>query len=187
MVKIIVGFVAAILISCQQKQEIKTIIFAHKAIFSYEGATILIDGKVANGEYLGINNQNDTLFIVSYQNGREHGIHRLYYAKNKPKEIRYFNNGWKQGLHVGFYPNGKKAFEYQYKDDEFHGTILEWTSSGILYRNMNYKNGFEEGRQIIRYSNGKIKSNYIVKNGIRYGLLGTKNCKNVSDSVFATN
>ena len=28
------------------------------------------------------------------------------------------------------------------------------------------------------------KSNYFIKNDRRYGLLGTKNCENVSDSIF---
>ena len=34
------------------------------------------------------------------------------------------------------------------------------------------------------YNNGKVRSNYLVINGKRYGLLGTKNCVNVKDSIF---
>ena len=33
------------------------------------------------------------------------------------------------------------------------------------------------------YNDGEIKSNYIIKNKRRYGLLGTKNCVNVSNSI----
>lgn len=51
-------------------------------------------------------------------------------------------------------------------------------------KEMNYKKGFEEGSQKMFYDNGKVKVNYIMINGRRYGLLGTKNCVNVSDSVF---
>jgi len=49
---------------------------------------------------------------------------------------------------------------------------------------MNYKNGYEDGRQEQYYDNGKVKANYIMMSGRRYGLLGTKNCVNVTDSVF---
>ena len=47
---------------------------------------------------------------------------------------------------------------------------------------MNYYNGKEQGSQKVWYNNGKIKSNYVVKDGRRYGLLGTKNCTNVKDT-----
>jgi antitoxin component YwqK of YwqJK toxin-antitoxin module len=49
---------------------------------------------------------------------------------------------------------------------------------------LNYQKGHEEGEQKWWYDNGKIKANYIIKDGRRYGLLGTKNCINVSDSIF---
>jgi antitoxin component YwqK of YwqJK toxin-antitoxin module len=49
---------------------------------------------------------------------------------------------------------------------------------------MNYKKGHEDGQQQWWYDNGKIKANYIIKNGRRYGLRGTKKCINVSDSIF---
>jgi len=55
---------------------------------------------------------------------------------------------------------------------------------GKLISYHNFKNGYEEGSQKVWYDNGKIKSNYTIKNGRRYGLLGTKNCINVKDSVF---
>jgi antitoxin component YwqK of YwqJK toxin-antitoxin module len=55
---------------------------------------------------------------------------------------------------------------------------------GKLIHLANYKNGQEEGTQKLWYDNGKIRANYVIKNGKRYGLLGTKNCINVSDSIF---
>ena len=49
---------------------------------------------------------------------------------------------------------------------------------------MSYYKGYESGGQKVWYPNGLIKSNYIMKNGRRYGLLGTKNCINVKDSII---
>ena len=48
-----------------------------------------------------------------------------------------------------------------------------------------YENGYEKGVQKIWWPDGRIKSNYIIKNNRRYGLLGVKNCVNVSDSIFS--
>ena len=43
-----------------------------------------------------------------------------------------------------------------------------------------YKNGYELGEQKIWDKNGEIVTNYIIKNGRRFGLLGKKNCVNAS-------
>ena len=55
---------------------------------------------------------------------------------------------------------------------------------GKLFHLATYKNGQEEGTQKMWYDNDKIRANYYIIDGKRYGLLGTKNCKNVSDSIF---
>ena len=73
---------------------------------------------------------------------------------------------------------------YVFVNDEYEGTCREWSSDGLLVKEMNYLKGHEEGSQRWWYDNGKIKANYIIKQGRRYGLLGTKNCMNVSDSIF---
>jgi len=73
---------------------------------------------------------------------------------------------------------------YQFEDDEYEGTCREWNESGRLITEMNYHRGYESGSQKVWYDNGKIKSNYVMESGRRYGLLGTKNCVNVSDSIF---
>ena len=75
------------------------------------------------------------------------------------------------------------AFAYNLKNDIYHGTLKEWTKSGQIIKSLNYINGQEFGHQQLWYDNGEIRSNYIIKNNRRYGLLGTKNCVNVSDSI----
>ena len=71
-----------------------------------------------------------------------------------------------------------------FKDGEYDGTNRIWTKDGHLIEEFNYKMGQEFGSQKVWYLDGKIKSNYIIKNNRRYGLLGTKNCTNVSEEVF---
>jgi antitoxin component YwqK of YwqJK toxin-antitoxin module len=48
---------------------------------------------------------------------------------------------------------------------------------------MNYEAGIEVGQQRQWYDDGSVRSNYVMKNGRRFGLLGTKNCINVKDSL----
>ena len=81
--------------------------------------------------------------------------------------------------------NGNIKFEFHFKDDEYEGICRTWNNKGILTQESNYVAGHEEGAQKAWYDNGKVRSNYVIKAGRRYGLLGTKNCKNVSDSVFS--
>jgi antitoxin component YwqK of YwqJK toxin-antitoxin module len=126
----------------------------------------------------------DTVSIVSYLNGKEEGITQKFYSKQHLKEQRFYSDGQKNGAQVAYWENGHKKFEFVAKDDRYEGVMKEWTIDGQLNHLAHFKNGQEEGEQKFWYENGKIKANYIIINGKRYGLLGTKNCKNVSDSIF---
>ena len=126
----------------------------------------------------------DTISYKVFVNGLKEGKWFTNYANGVRAEERYFENGNKEGVFVGWWPNGIKKFEYHFFNDEYEGTCSEWNPEGKLVKEMNYVGGHEFGAQKVWYDNGKIKSNYVVKNGRRYGLLGTKNCVNTSDSLF---
>jgi antitoxin component YwqK of YwqJK toxin-antitoxin module len=129
-------------------------------------------------------NNADTLSLSSYQSGREHGEWKQFYEGGQLKEKRFFNNGLKAGEYVAWWPNGKKQLHYFFENSEYEGTCREWNNEGTLIKLANYKKGHEEGLQQLWYDNRKVRANYVIKDGRRYGLLGTKNCINVSDSVF---
>ncbi len=126
----------------------------------------------------------DTLSITEYVNGKENGIWKQFYPNGKLIEIRKFVNGSKEGKHIGWWENGNKKFESNFLNSEYEGAYQEWNRDSQLILSLNYKNGYEDGTQEMFYDNGKVRSNYVIKNGRRYGLLGTKNCINVSDSIF---
>jgi len=126
----------------------------------------------------------DTAEIRSYRDGLENGAWKQFYPSNKLKELRYFENGRKVGIYLGWWENGNRKLVYHFKDDEYEGDCSEWNEDGLLVKVMHYKRGHEEGRQQLWYDNGKVRANYMIINGRRYGLLGTKNCTNVSDSIF---
>lgn len=126
----------------------------------------------------------DTLSKQGYLNGLEHGEWRKWYPQHQLRESRFFKNGKKEGVYTIYWENGKKQLEYHFLNDEYEGICREWNEAGRLTKEMQYVKGHEEGSQKWWYDNGKIKANYVIINGRRFGLLGTKNCINVSDSIF---
>ncbi len=127
---------------------------------------------------------NDTATIMNFHNGKEDGIWKKKFPNNQPEEIREFKEGNKTGEYLAWWPNGNKKLQYKFKEGEYEGTCYEWNEKGQMTKEANYKAGHEDGLQKIFYDNGKVHSNFVFINGRRYGLLGTKNCINVSDSIF---
>lgn len=126
------------------------------------------------------------LFAVAcFDNHEQPVVQKKYYSNNQLMEYREFSNGMKNGKQIAYWDNGKKRFEYTAKNDAYEGVLKEWDYNGKLFHLAHYKNGQEEGVQKMWYENGKIRANYVIISGRRYGLLGTKNCKNVSDSIFS--
>lgn len=147
---------------------------------------LYIDEKKYSGYiYEMFPNSKDTLFIESYFNGKLSGVLKKWYTVNQLKEERFYFEGKKNGKQIAYWENGNKKFEFTAKDDAYEGELKEWSFDGKLSHLGNFVKGQEEGIQKLWYDTGKIRANYVIKNGKRYGLLGTKNCKNVStDNLF---
>ncbi|MBD1397688.1 toxin-antitoxin system YwqK family antitoxin [Pontibacter sp. JH31] len=151
-----------------------------------DNGLLLVKGKPFSGKlYTLFESSTDTAEFISYQNGKEHGEWKKFYPSGQLRERRFFEQGQKTGEYIAWWENGKKQLHYFFEEDEYEGACKEWNEDGRLVKAMHYKNGHEEGPQQLWYDNGKIRANYVIQNGRRYGLLGTKNCVNVSDSVFS--
>ncbi len=129
-------------------------------------------------------NQKDTAMITGFLKGREHGTWKKFYPDGMLQEIRVYRNGKKVDKYNAYWEDGTKKLAYNFKDDEYEGLCQEWTRDGLLIKSMHYSKGYEEGEQKMFFEDGKIRSNYVIVKGRRYGLLGTKNCINVSDSLI---
>lgn len=143
------------------------------------------DKKTYTGStYLLYPGSKDTAAIAGYRRGKEDGIWKNFYPNHVPKQIREFKNGKKTGVFTAWWENKNRKLQYFFEEDEYEGTCKAWNMEGKLIRAMHYVKGHESGRQQMFYDNGKIRANYTIIAGRRYGLLGTKNCVNVPDSVF---
>lgn len=148
---------------------------------SFENAGVFYQGKPFSGTLFRLDSQTqDTLKIESYLKGNRHGKWIQYFPGHVLKEFRTFDRGKKIGAFVQYFPTGKKQQEYHFQNDEYQGLASEWNERGVLIREMHYVAGHEEGSQKLFYDNGQIRANYVMKDGRRFGLLGTKNCVNVS-------
>lgn len=136
--------------------------------------------------YLLNSNNIDTVLLEQYKDGLLNGICKKWYQNKQLLESREYSAGRKNGYQVSYWENGNKRFEFNADNDACVGQLKEWSIDGKLIHLANYKEGQEEGVQKMWYENGKIRANYVISNGKRYGLLGTKNCRNVSDSIFIT-
>lgn len=145
---------------------------------------LYFNNKRFSGIQYSLYQPGDTAFIKPYMNGLEEGVTKKWYNNKQLAEERLYIDGKKEGIHKGWWDNGNKKFEFEVSNDEYTNEFKEWSSNGLLLKLFHYKNGQENGSQQLFYENGKIKANYVILNGKRYGLLGTKNCKNVSDSIF---
>ena len=112
-------------------------------------------------------------------------VEKKYFPSGKIREIRHLKNGVRQGLQTAYWENGRKRFEYIAVNDAYEGELKEWAENGQLFHLAHYKKGQEEGIQKMWHASGKIRSNFIIIKGRRYGLLGTKNCKNVNEKLLA--
>ena len=171
-----------ILCSCTAQPKLQFANAAEKNIEAERGIHY-VDNKIFTGVYYALDGK-DSLWTKTYIAGREHGCWKKWHPNKQLASCRYYLDGHKEGLYQTWWPNGKKQFTYSFKKDVYEGLQLEWNSDGLLIRQMNFKDGYEYGAQKTWYYNGKIKANYLVKNNRRYGLLGTKNCINVTDSIF---
>lgn len=177
-------WLAGVLVACQPSPEMPVYIDANKIrIHVSEGITFSQE-KTVSGIIFSTDAEGDTLFTVPFLNGKENGLAHFFYPGNRRQAERLYVNGWKEGAHRGWYPNGRSQFEYHFHNDLFEGSYKEWFPNGKLFRNMHYEKGEESGVQQSWYTTGKVKTNYIIKDNRRYGLLGTKHCKNVADSIF---
>lgn len=154
-------------------------------IISVKNDVVFVNNKKYSGFLLELSPSNDTLLVEGYIDGLLSGVCKKWYPNKQLKEEREYVGGKKNGKQIAYWKNGNKRFEFIAKNDAYEGELKEWSEDGHLFHLANYVNGQEDGTQKMWYNNGKIRANYVIIKGKRYGLLGTKNCKNVSDSIFS--
>lgn len=172
-------------LSCNEINSPRVYVPSNAKELSILNDTVFFKNEKFNGVLFQLqSNNNDTLFSQEIENGLLNGVSKKWFTNHQLMEYREYKMGKKDGKQIAYWDNGKKRFEFTAKNDAYEGEMKEWSINGNLFHMAHFINGQEDGIQKMWYENGKIRANYVIVNGKRYGLLGTKNCKNVSDSIF---
>ncbi|SNR16301.1 toxin-antitoxin system YwqK family antitoxin [Tenacibaculum jejuense] len=150
------------------------------------------DFKLVNGElflkqnlYSGKLTKYDTLnrlkTISNYLRGKKEGQELKYLNDTLKIEERFYTKGKKSGIHNGWWPNGNKRFEYHFNTTgAYNGEVNEWYKNGQQMKAFHFVKGKEEGKQQLWRDDGRIRANFVTKNGDRFGLIGLKKCYTVN-------
>ncbi len=126
----------------------------------------------------------------NYVEGEPEGVWKVYYANKNPASERYYLEGTKVGSYFSYYPNGKLRYiedfeeglmsKYTYYDIKHswvstdtigfpYGNLTNKTSDGKPIIHFNYRNGKREGKQILYWLHGKIRSEEFFINDVKHG------------------
>jgi len=168
-------------VSCQ-KEEVTTLeLLTSNDNLHLINGVLHLNENLFNGRLVEYYDENKLKLEVFYKNGKKHGHEKKWYTNDTLAEIRFYSNGNKSGIHEAWWPNKNKKFEYHFNEKgEYHGEVLEWYKTGQRFRAFNYINGQEVGSQQLWQLDGRIKGNYEVVNGERFGLIGLKKCYTVT-------
>ena len=149
---------------------------------TYVNGKYLLDNEPYAGIVYRVLKGFDVATYSSILNGQLHGTYRSFYASGKPYEVRKYRHGVSVGKHVGYWENtGKLKFEYHYHDQKKEGTQKSWYADGSLAYTYNYQDDRLDGSQQAWRENGSLYRNFVVKEGIRYGLQKSKTCYELRD------
>lgn len=123
---------------------------------------------------------------LQYKEGRKDGYEKKWHSNGQLSQERSYAKGFKVNNHLGWWPNGTPKFEYTFNSfGTYEGSRKEWYSNGALMLHFNYADGKEIGNQKMWSDTGKIKANYDVVEGERFGLIGLKKCYTVNKESYA--
>jgi len=114
-----------------------------------------------------------------YQHGKRHGQALAWYPSGRLAYQKRFRKGDREGTHTGFWPSGQLQFVYRYEHDLFEGEQVSYYKTGQRAELRHYRRGYEEGQQSAWDGEGRLISNYTVKEGKRYGIVGRFDCVSV--------
>lgn len=143
----------------------------------FQNANALHDGVPFTGWLWDEEHRCRTQYVAGLRNGWRF----YYFPDGKLREARCYLKDRKTGTHLGWWPNGQLRFSKSYVAGLYHGKTQAWYSDGGLALVQNYVNGKEQGPQKFWQENGTLYANYVVKDGRRFGLIGSKPCSTLSE------
>jgi len=100
--------------------------------------------------------EGNHLEVMHYQNGKRHGMNKIFYPDGTLRiEVTYINDK-KEGPERYYFSTGKLASEVTFVNDKKEGLQKEYNNDGSLNNTVMYKHGYKEGEKRWYDKNGNI-------------------------------
>ncbi len=177
----VIVFVFLCCLSCKKHQEVEQEKVFDPITFKLINGELFLQDDLYSGVLIKEDSLNKVKTITKYNLGRKEGIEIKYYQDTLKIEERFYTEGMKSGIHRGWWRNGNLRFEYHFNPKgAYNGSVNEWYKNGQQMKAFNFENGKESGTQRLWQDDGKIRANFVAKNGDRFGLIGLKKCYSVN-------
>ncbi len=164
------------------------LIHCSKTVSSNDSELQIQDGKLfyKNALYTGfVQEEIPSLKItrkIEFKSGVEDGIQTVHNSEGALLEERNFQNGYKQGIHKTWFPNGKPRTQSEFVLGMYVGDRWEWYDTGIPAV---YEKFDDTGKIVVSKKwrrTGKIYMNTVfTKTGGSIGLPGSKLCEPIQE------
>ena len=106
-----------------------------------------------------------------------------FHANGRLAAERFYANEVKVGRHRAFWEDGTLRFEATFVSGDYDGVVRTFYTDGRPFEIRHYVRGEEDGPQQIFEPDGRFRTNYVVRDGRRYGVVGSRPCATVRGGV----
>jgi antitoxin component YwqK of YwqJK toxin-antitoxin module len=116
------------------------------------------------------------VYSLPIKNGKENGVATGIYSSGEKLVENTFVDGKREGVFSQWWPNGNYRYLFKYENDKMQGNQWVFFPSGKKREAGSYVHGEKQGLQRVWDEEGKLVSNYVLKNNRRYGVIAVKSC-----------
>lgn len=148
-------------------------------LLSRRGGQLLAGGVPFTGHVVKRRADGSTRAVTPYRDGLLHGTALTWHADGQLDTVRHYEDGAKVGRHSGYWPDGTPRFEETFEGGLYNGPLYTWYEGGAPHSLRHFVGGREDGEQRLWAEDGRLRSNYVVRNGRRFGKVGAMPCSTV--------
>lgn len=119
---------------------------------------------------LGELESQESVSLVEFKNGKQHGVECSWYPNGKKRSLSYSTNGYADGKFTWWYETGNTKMVTDFKNGKNDGVVTTWHENGLKSWTANFKDGIKNGLDTKWYENGKKMEEVNYKDGKLEGL-----------------
>jgi antitoxin component YwqK of YwqJK toxin-antitoxin module len=133
-------------------------------------------GRIFSGYMIQQEKDGKVVYTLPIKKGKENGMATGVYNTGEKLVENTFVDGKREGVFKQWWPNGNYRYLFNYEKDKMQGNQWVFFPSGKKREAGSYAHGEKQGLQRVWDEEGKLVSNYVLKNNRRYGVIAVKSC-----------